>query len=342
MKNIYIKGLVEKTGENEYKIIASTACIDRQGDVIDQNGWLTENYMKNPVMLWAHDYSELPVAKCTKLEVIEQQLVCSFQFASAEGNPKAAQIKTLYDEGFMNAVSVGFIPKEQNGNVITKAELLEISFVPVPANQEALRLAMSKGLDISLVEKDLKGEVADVLEQEEQTEMKYEKWAEVVEAISAMWTVYFMPETPVEDFSKLLTETIELLQVVADNDGIDADDTESKAVAGAKSKESVTKFIASISEKAGREISAANHEKIKMMHEHMTKAVSVAEEMMASTQGEGGKAGDKRSVAEKELEDEKAKATAKNVLNARSGLVAVGKNFELVMRLLNEAIGEKR
>ena len=156
MKKIYLKAFVQRKGEsNDYQVIASTNSIDRQGDSIDQSGWQLANYLKNPVMLWAHNYDELPVAKALQIDVVNDQLIATFQFASAEANPKAAQIKQLYDEGFLNAVSVGFIPLKRSGNIIIEQELLEISFVPVPANQDALALAMTKGLDVSLVKAEL-------------------------------------------------------------------------------------------------------------------------------------------------------------------------------------------
>ncbi len=350
MKNLYIKGLVKKTAENSYRVIASTDSIDRQGDVIDQTGWLTDNYMKNPVMLWAHDYSELPVAKCIKLSVDASiGLICDFEFASAEANPKAGQIKMLYDEGFMNAVSVGFIPKEQNGNIITKAELLEISFVPVPANQDALRLAMSKGLDISLVEKDIsneitpetKGEVADELNAEEMYEQKCEKWEEIMEAVSAFWSVYFDEATPVEDFVKLLEETIGLLQEVADTDGIDEDDIEDGEkgiVATAKSIESKTKFTSAISEKAGREISSANHDKIKSAHEFTSKALAVLEELKTSAQN-----GDEKSIEEKVVvEKPKEAGMTEEELKSIQATIRIGKqNNEFALKIINDFLSKK-
>jgi phage head maturation protease len=43
----------------------------------------------------------------------------------------------------LKTVSVGFIPKErdpENQRIITRAELLEVSFVPVPCNPNALSL----------------------------------------------------------------------------------------------------------------------------------------------------------------------------------------------------------
>src|ERR1700710_967950 len=65
-------------------------------------------------------------------------------FFPAEINPFAQQVRAVYDFGIKSGypvgctTSVGFIPKEfdeSNQRVITHAELLEFSFVPVPANQ---------------------------------------------------------------------------------------------------------------------------------------------------------------------------------------------------------------
>jgi len=59
------------------------------------------------------------------------------------GTEKAQIVRQLYDEGIIKTVSVGFIPKkrdEKDQKIITEAELLELSFVPVPANPNALSL----------------------------------------------------------------------------------------------------------------------------------------------------------------------------------------------------------
>lgn len=154
MQPDYLKGLVQKTQKKGvYSILASTASIDRQGDSIDQAGWDLKNFKTNPVLIWAHDYSLLPIGKVTRIEVVKGNLEADFEFASKEANPMAAQIEKLYEDGIVNASSVGFIMKERNGHVITKAELLELSLVPVPANQDALRLAF-KSKSFNLIEKD--------------------------------------------------------------------------------------------------------------------------------------------------------------------------------------------
>jgi uncharacterized protein len=268
MSKIYLKGIATKADDGTYRVIASTAAVDRQGDIIQQGGWDLKNFLKNPVVLWAHQYDELPVGKATDIKVTSQGLEMAFVFAPAEANAKAEQVRNCFEGGYLNAVSVGFIPLERNGNIITRAELLEVSIVPVPANQEALRLAMSKGLSIDKIASDIeKGEVADQVEAQKNT--KWGKWCEFTDIISAFWTVYFDESTPTEDFSKLLNEVIILLGQLSQNDG--ADDEVKSAVEKflngktIKEAEAATAWLT----KAGRTISEKNAKTIKAAVEHL-------------------------------------------------------------------------
>ncbi len=126
--------------------MVSTDSIDRHGDVIVPAGWKLDNYRKNPVVLWAHDYYGLPVAKALAMEITEHGLMAMMQFAEHE---LARDVFDLYAGGFLRAFSVGFyaVAYEPRSNgargwLIKEAELLEFSCVPVPANQDALVLAM--------------------------------------------------------------------------------------------------------------------------------------------------------------------------------------------------------
>jgi len=136
-------------------------------------GWDIENFLKNPVVLWAHNYSELPIAIAEKVEKIQEGLKIALRFASEKANPKAQQVRLLVEEGIQKAVSVGFIPHERDESdekIITKAELLELSFVPVPANPNALALAKAKGIDSDMFEKEEKlahGRVEQAIQQVE-------------------------------------------------------------------------------------------------------------------------------------------------------------------------------
>ncbi len=148
-----------------FKVVASTDDRDRQGERVMQDGWDLSFYKLNSVVLWAHDYQQLPIGVCTSISVVNGQLVAEGKFAPADANPMAQMVRRLYDLGMMKTVSVGFIARERDQTDwtnITKAELLEFSFVPVPANPYALSMRQITDLKIDrelLATKGLKIEV---------------------------------------------------------------------------------------------------------------------------------------------------------------------------------------
>jgi HK97 family phage prohead protease len=132
-----------------FEVVISTADVDRAGETIDQNGWDLEFYKSNPVVLWAHDYGSLPIGVTEDISVQDGKLVAKGRFAPEEANPLAQHVRRLYDLKIVRAASVGFIPREfdpNNASIITKAELLEFSLVPVPANPNALSLMKTQAI----------------------------------------------------------------------------------------------------------------------------------------------------------------------------------------------------
>jgi len=139
-----------KSVEDKVIVTASDFSIDRQGERVNPKGWLLKHFKKNPVMLIGHDYSSLPVGKWKNVKVEGNELIVEAQFASTE---KAREVESLVRDGILNAVSVGFIVKKRNERdsfIIDEAELLEVSWVAVPANPNALQRAMAKGYTFSL------------------------------------------------------------------------------------------------------------------------------------------------------------------------------------------------
>jgi uncharacterized protein len=144
-----IKGIDDKEGTLTAYI--STDTRDRMDEVLDPEGMDMTNYKKNPVVLWAHDYSQPPIGKALWVKRDGVGIISKVKFASTAF---AQEIFQLYKEGFLKAFSVGFIPKdtkEGDGEKqprcrFTKWELLEYSAVPVPANPDALALAIQKGI----------------------------------------------------------------------------------------------------------------------------------------------------------------------------------------------------
>lgn len=139
---------------------ASTKAWDRYGERFEADAFKDGlgNFKKNPVILFGHDYYSAPIAKATGYEFDENGLILTMKFADTE---KAKEIFALYEGGFMSAFSVGFRPLEyrfeervigsgQMGAVFVKAELLENSAVPVPANPEAVVIKGLQGKTMTL------------------------------------------------------------------------------------------------------------------------------------------------------------------------------------------------
>jgi hypothetical protein len=83
-------------------------------------------------------------------------LLSTAEFMSRELSPFADSVFRMYQEKFLSAVSVGFIPKtytfssdkgREFGMDFKTQELLEYSCCPVPANPEALVAARAAGID---------------------------------------------------------------------------------------------------------------------------------------------------------------------------------------------------
>ena len=144
---------VKEVADRVLEFVGSTEQKDRVGDVVKADGWKTENYLKNPVFLWAHDYKQPPIGKANKVWVQDSKLMFRIQFPDAETYPFADTIYKLYKGGYLNATSVGFAPDDNGvkaidggGSEYSSQELLELSAIPVPANPDALVSAREAGL----------------------------------------------------------------------------------------------------------------------------------------------------------------------------------------------------
>lgn len=138
--------------------IISTAAVDRMGDTIAVDGWKLANFRKNPVVLWAHDASMLPIAKASNIRVEDGKLMARAEFMPREISGFSDAVYRALKAGFLSACSVGFAPikyafSEDSGRRFgidfLECELLEFSVVPVPANQEALVQGRSAGLALA-------------------------------------------------------------------------------------------------------------------------------------------------------------------------------------------------
>ena len=144
----------EMSGGDLTYVVASAPTPDRYNDIV-QPDWRLERFMSNPVVPFAHDYTQPPVGKVVSLEVLNGTLIAAIEWDDSPENPLGQTVASQFRRGFMNAVSVGFAPGEvvarstlppedpyygESGNVYRSPELLEISAVPIPAHAGALAI----------------------------------------------------------------------------------------------------------------------------------------------------------------------------------------------------------
>jgi len=132
--------------------IANANIIDRMQERLDPRGIEVDDYMKNSMLLAHHSYYH-PIGQVDAIEIQEDGIHFSGWIGDpgkAELTPMQKEIRSLVAQGILKTVSVGFIPKKVRAPlyndqgimtepcVIEAWELLELSVVAVPCNQDSV------------------------------------------------------------------------------------------------------------------------------------------------------------------------------------------------------------
>jgi HK97 family phage prohead protease len=133
--------------------VASTGTADRNGNILDIQGWELDHYRANPVILFNHNWDLPPVGKTLRVGTEGDRLMVTIQFAPTS---LGRELAILNANRYMGAASVGVRMLEweirrhpEHGYPIGlhshRHELLEISVVPVPANPDTLQAGIELG-----------------------------------------------------------------------------------------------------------------------------------------------------------------------------------------------------
>lgn len=139
--------------------VISTANQDRDGDIVIPEGCIDhlDSYKANPVILFDHGLnvtvpiavSEDPATKVCTVNVQPDRITARAFFHC--DTLESAQICRLVDKRVLRGASIGFKglkarpvnpQRSKAGSIIEEWEMVEWSIVPVPANGEALRMAL--------------------------------------------------------------------------------------------------------------------------------------------------------------------------------------------------------
>jgi HK97 family phage prohead protease len=144
-------GTRSPAGEPEMTI--STADRDRQGTHVHPEGARVDHFLRNPVLMYGHDYTSIPIGTVTELEVVPGAGM-RMRWRWLEGDEFADRVRNAWDQGIVRAASIGFQPLVAKPNRTGELdylewELLEVSLVPVPANPYAVRQLQALGLPVT-------------------------------------------------------------------------------------------------------------------------------------------------------------------------------------------------
>lgn len=139
MERQFIRAFAQRAAEGKagdpIRFIASTEGIKRDGMDLRAGDWYLDNFRKNPVFLWAHDYwgQKLPLGR-VEAAVEGSQLMADVWFDQED--EFACSVESKYRRGFLHTVSVGWDFIEIDNRRVM--DLLDVSGVPVPGDPDAL------------------------------------------------------------------------------------------------------------------------------------------------------------------------------------------------------------
>lgn len=159
MKKIQAQVKIKKLGEKMITVIASDESLDRHGEVLPISSWDLTKFNQAPRMLVDHDHRvEKIVGKWKNVRIEDKELLMDAEFH--DFTDLAIAVEQMVNEGFLNTVSVGFIPygpTEDGGR--ERFELIETSWVTVPANANAQVTERMKSLEGVQVSEETKEKV---------------------------------------------------------------------------------------------------------------------------------------------------------------------------------------
>jgi HK97 family phage prohead protease len=276
--------------QRQVKVICSTGMPDRSGDVVVQRGIDLAAYRNNPIVLWNH-LADVPIASSVDIEVKGDQLQATVQFPPEGEDEDSDWVYGKIKAGIVNATSIGFIPKDYeplnpkepwSGYKFKKSELLEFSFVSVPANSGCLIVGRSlfNGVDVPLLPSIARENgVATGTEESESGERLTEKNdPRVPKLVSALYKgdleeAFRLAKTPRAVRQKFLVK--EAADQADNSEATSTDDVQ------------VNEENAAPVEKSGRSISSANRSLLQKAMDHHESATKCIKDVLGSNATDG-------------------------------------------------------
>lgn len=145
-----------RTDTDTFRFVFSNQAVGRDGHVVLNRGIQTANFLRNPVILWAHDDLQPPIGRGSNIDTGGTNCCMDVTFIDRDVLPFAGTIRDLVAGSWLRALSMSWQPLEwqysqdrsrAGGIDFTKVDLLEVSVVPLPALPDALMDARSRGIN---------------------------------------------------------------------------------------------------------------------------------------------------------------------------------------------------
>ncbi len=101
---------IRKGEDGQNEICISTPNYDRGNDRVFPKGGMLDNYLKNPIIMWLHDYhgetpaAGIPVATCPYLKITDEGII-SGEPQFLEGDPFAQMCIKALEKGYLKTAS---------------------------------------------------------------------------------------------------------------------------------------------------------------------------------------------------------------------------------------------
>jgi len=204
------------------QVWASDERVDRDGDIVEQS-WRFDNYARNPLVLWGHEWGAPPIGSSIHWSVEERAddgddysgpaLLLVELFAPGDVSPQADSVLRLAKAGFLRSGSVGFYPGKvvvpesdeareelgipEGGYLLQDNELIEHSHCSVPANPGALNILVAAKAAGGLRPTDVIA-IRELARQDALIVGREDVWSRMDSAMRRMWRGLY-PNVAIED-----------------------------------------------------------------------------------------------------------------------------------------------
>src|SRR4051794_7945993 len=103
MRSIPATNVLDIDAKNRIVVhVIAAAMPDRAGDLVRPDGIINrDEFLRNPVVLWAHQRTLPPIGTCLQLDVTPKRVIAVTKFA--EGLSLADDLFRLYEQGVLRA-----------------------------------------------------------------------------------------------------------------------------------------------------------------------------------------------------------------------------------------------